>query len=265
MESALALFEWLKMKKKTTGGRIGPNLFINNSLLGAMKQCRPNRALTFLEEIEKKGMSPSPVSYLTALVAYRRMEDGNRGLKFFTELRDRYKKGEIGNDDDEDWEKEFVKLEKFTIRICYQVMRRWLVKGDHSSTKVLQLLSEMDKAGLNRGRAEYERLVWACTLEGHHIVAKDLYKRIRERESEISLSVCNHAIWLMGKAKKRWAALEIYEDLLDKGPKPNNLSYELVVSHFNVLLTAASRRGIWRWGVRLLNKMEEKGLKPGSS
>ncbi|KAF9596347.1 hypothetical protein IFM89_009025 [Coptis chinensis] len=300
MESALALFEWLKMKKKTTGGRIGPNLFIYNSLLGAMKQCKqfggvekvmedmaeegvgsnmvtyntlmaiyleqgwPNRALTFLEEIEKKGMSPSPVSYSTALVAYRRMEDGNGGLKFFTELRDRYKKGEIGKYDDEDWENEFVKLEKFTIRICYQVMRRWLVKGDHSSTKVLQLLSEMDKAGLNPGRAEYERLVWACTLEGHHIVAKDLYKRIRERESEISLSVCNHAIWLMGKAKKWWAALEIYEDLLDKGPKPNNLSYELVVSHFNVLLTAASRRGIWRWGVRLLNKMEEKGLKPGS-
>ncbi|KAL3526126.1 hypothetical protein ACH5RR_014498 [Cinchona calisaya] len=40
------------------------------------------------------------------------------------------------------------------------------------------------------------------------------------------------------------------------------MSYELIVSHFNVLLTAARKRGIWRWGVRLLNKMEEKGLKP---
>ena len=36
------------------------------------------------------------------------------------------------------------------------------------------------------------------------------------------------------------------------------------MSHFNVLLTAAKKRGIWRWGVRLLNKMEEKGLKPVS-
>ena len=58
--------------------------------------------------------------------------------------------------------------------------------------------------------------------------------------------------------------MEIYEDLLDKGLKSNNLSQELIISHFNVFLTAAKKRGIWRWGVRLLNKMEEKGLKPGS-
>ncbi|KAL4289294.1 hypothetical protein AHAS_Ahas19G0371800 [Arachis hypogaea] len=68
----------------------------------------------------------------------------------------------------------------------------------------------------------------------------------------------------MGKAKKWWADLEIYEDLLDKGPKPNNLSYELITSHFNVLLSAAKKKGIWRWGVRLINKMEDKGLKQGS-
>ncbi|KAL8151032.1 hypothetical protein V2J09_020840 [Rumex salicifolius] len=63
---------------------------------------------------------------------------------------------------------------------------------------------------------------------------------IRERHSDISLSVCNH------------------------GTKPNNLSYKLIISHFNILLTAARKRGIRRWGVRLLNKMESEGLKPGS-
>ncbi|KAF5201896.1 Pentatricopeptide repeat-containing protein [Thalictrum thalictroides] len=301
LESAMALFEWLKIKKITTNGRICPNLFIYNSLLGAMKQCKkfeevdkvmddmveegvvpnivtyntlmaiyleqglPNKAIMFLEEIKEKGLSPSPVSYSTALLAYRRMEDGNGALKFFVELRDKYQRGEMENGGEEDWDNEFVKLENFTIRICYQVMKQWLVKGDHHlCTKVLKLLVEMDKARLMLGRAEHERLAWACTLESHYIVAKELYNRIRERESEISLSVCNHVIWLLGKAKKWWAALEIYEELLDKGPEPNNLSYELIVSHFNVLLTAASRRGIWRWGVRLLNRMEEKGLKPRS-
>jgi pentatricopeptide repeat protein len=69
----------------------------------------------------------------------------------------------------------------------------------------------------------------------------------------------------MGKAKKWWAALEVYENLLDKGPKPNNLSYELIMSHFKFLLSAAKRRGYWKWCVKLLNKMEEKGLKPGST
>ena len=300
MNSAIAVVEWLKKKKLQTNGLIGPNLFIYNSLLGAVKQSqkfgemdkvlndmaqegvlpnvvtynalmaiyleqgRATEVLNILEEIQKKGLTPSPVSYSTTLLAYRKMEDGHGALRFFIEFREKYHKGDIRKDSSEDWENEFVKLEKFTIRVCYQVMRRWLVNAENLSTNVLKLLTDMDNAGLPLGKEEHERLLWACTREDHYIVVKDLYSRIRERHSEISLSVCNHAIWLMGKAKKWWAALEIYEDLLDKGPKPNNMSYELIVSHFNILLSAAKRRGIWRWGVRLLNKMEDKGLKPGS-
>ncbi|XP_022154192.1 pentatricopeptide repeat-containing protein At3g46610 [Momordica charantia] len=300
LECAVALVDWLKRKKIETDGRIAPNLFIYNSLLGAVKQSTvfskmedvladmaqegitsnvityntimsiyleqglAMKALGILEEMPKKGLTPSPVSYSTGLQAYRRMKDGNGALKFMTELREKYRSGEMAKDDNVDWADEFMKLENFTKRVCYQVMRIWLVKGYSASTKVLQLLVEMDKAGLSLDRAEEERLIWACTCAEHHNVAKELYYRIREKQCGISLSVCNHVIWLMGKAKKWWAALEIYEDLLEKGPKPNNMSYELIVSHFNVLLTAAKKRGIWRWGVRLLNKMEEKGLKPGS-
>lgn len=300
LDSAMALFEWLKRKSQVTNGATRPNLFIYNSLLGAVKQAEkydavervlndmtiegihPNvityntlmgiyieqgrelEALSLFEEIPKKSLSPTPASYSTALLAYQRLEDGFGALKFFIEVREKFQNGEIDQDANEDWDDEFPKLENFATRICHQVMRRWLVKSENSGTNVLKLLTEMDKAGLQTSRAEHERLVWACTHEEHHLVAKELYKRIREMDMEISLSVCNHIIWLMGKAKKWWAALEIYEDLLDKGPKPNNMSYELVVSHFNILLAAARKRGIWRWGVRLLNKMEEKGLKPGS-
>lgn len=301
VDSAMALVEWLKKKKEEdSNGFTGPNLFIYNSFLGALKQAKkyehvenvindmaiegvsPNvvtyntlmgiyleqgkeiEALNLFKEIETKGLSPSPASYSTALLTYRRLEDGFGALKFYIDIREKYRNGEIVQDVNEDWESEFAKLEDFILRICYQVMRRWLVKSKNLSTNVLKLLSDMDKAGLQTGRAEHERLVWACTREEHYVVAKELYNRIRERDSEISLSVCNHVIWVMGKAKKWWAALEIYEDLLDKGPQPNNMSYELVVSHFNTLLTAARRKGIWKWGVRLLNKMEERGLKPGS-
>ncbi|KAH7846286.1 hypothetical protein Vadar_012173 [Vaccinium darrowii] len=300
LESAMALVQWLKEKKKHTNGSIGPNIFIYNTLLGAMKESEqfeevekvviemstegviPNvvtynilmgiyirqrkevDALNLFEEIQKKGLSPSPGSYSTALLAYRRMEDGFGALKFYVELREKYRSGYIGKNR-EDWETELSKLEDFTIRICYQVMRGWLVKSGNLNTNVLKLLTEMDRAGLPTGRSEYERLMWACTREEHYIVAKELYSRIRERNSEISLSVCNHVIWLMGKAKKWWAALEIYEDLLDKGPEPDSMSNELVVSHFDILLSAARKRGLWKWGVRLLNKMEEKGLKPGSA
>lgn len=298
LDSAVTLVQWLKRKREEDNGFIGLNLYIFNSLLGAVKQSgqfdkvdkvmndmalegvipnvvtyntlmaiyleqgRAAEALDLVEEIQMKDISPSPVSYSTALLAYRRLEDGDGALKFFLELKDKYTKGDLGKD--EDWENEFVKIEKLTIQVCYQVMRRWLVKGDILNTNVLKLLTDMDKAGLKPVRSEEERLVWACTNEGHYIVAKELYIRIRQRHSEISLSVCNHVIWLMGKAKKWWAALEIYEDLLDTGPKPNTLSYELIVAHFNILLGAARDKGIWKWGVGLINKMEEKGLKPGS-
>nr|XP_043634512.1 protein LOW PHOTOSYNTHETIC EFFICIENCY 1, chloroplastic-like [Erigeron canadensis] len=295
VSSAIALVEWLKLKKP------GPNLFVFNSLLGAMKQAEefdhvekifndmvmagitPNvvtyntlmgiylaqelemKAIKLFYEIETKGLCPSPASYSTALLAYRRMEDGFGALDFYVDFRNKYQNGEIGkNDNIEDWDTEVKKLEDFVVRICYQVMRRWLVNSEDSSQKVLRLLTCMDQAGLQTGRSEHERLIWACTHEDHYMVAKELYNRIRENDSEISLSVCNHVIWLLGKAKKWWAALEIYEDLLDKGPKPNNMSYELIVSHFNFLLTAARKKGIWKWGIRLLNKMQEKGLKPGS-
>ncbi|KAL9157415.1 hypothetical protein ABFS82_08G004000 [Erythranthe guttata] len=305
VDSAMALFEWLKRKSNEADSPIQPNLYIYNSLLGALKQAEsfdfvddvmsdmaakgllPNvvtyntlmgiyiehrkeaKVFELFEEMPTKGIFPSPASYSIVLLAYRRLEDGFGALTFFVEIRDKFQKGEIGKDNDgeeeEDWVDEFAKLENFTIRICYQVMRRWLVNSKNLSTEVLRLLKEMDKAGLQPGHEEHERLIWACTREEHYIVVKELYARIREMTStEISLSVCNHVIWLMGKAKKWWAALEIYEDLLDKGPKPNNMSYELIVSHFSILLTAARKKGIWKWGVRLLNKMEEKGLKPGS-
>ncbi|GJS58610.1 pentatricopeptide repeat-containing protein [Tanacetum coccineum] len=295
IKAAIALVEWLKLKDP------GPNLFIYNSLLGAVKQAeefdhidkilsdmdiagvkhnvvtyntlmgislaqgREMNALELFDEIKTKGLSPSPASYSTALLAYRRMEDGFGALDFYVDFRKKFKDGEIGkNDNNEDWENECKKLEDFVARICYQVMRRWLVQNKDMSHKVLRLLTCMDQAGLQTGRSEHEKLIWACTRDDHYVVAKELYNRIRENESDISLSVCNHVIWLLGKAKKWWAALEIYEDLLDKGPKPNNMSYELIVSHFNFLLTAARKKGIWKWGIGLLDKMQEKGLKPGS-
>ncbi|KAK2360120.1 Pentatricopeptide repeat (PPR) superfamily protein [Trifolium repens] len=302
VKSAMILFDWMKKKKIETNGSFAPNLFIYNCMLGVVKQCEyfaemeailnemaqdgisynvatyntlmaiylekgeGEKALDMFEEIRRNGLTPSPVSYSQVILAYRRMEDGNGALSFFVEFREKYRQGEIGKDDDgEDWEKEFKKLERFTVRVCYQIMRCWLVSSENKSSDVLRFLINMDNAGIPLTSAEHERLVWACTRKEHYIVVKELYIRIRERYDKISLSVCNHTIWLMGKAKKWWAALEVYENLLDKGPKPNNLSYELVMSHFKFLLSAAKRRGYWKWCVKLLNKMEEKGLKPGSN
>lgn len=299
MDAALALVAWLR-KKKETGGGIGPNQIIYNSLLGAAKhsgqfgvverilndmaeegfvpdvvtynvlmgiyvdQGDGAKALSLLEVIKEKGFIPNPASYSTALLAYRSLEDGNGALKFFLEFRDKYENGEMVEDGYCNWEKERVLIQKHAIDACQLVMRKWLAKGENFSTNVLRLLTDMDGNGLELSRDHYERLIWACTGEEHYYVGKELYRRIRERHFGISLSVCNHVIWLMGLAKKWWAALEIYEGLLEKGPKPNEISRELIISNFNVLLSAASKRGIWRYAVNMLNKMEEKGLKTGS-
>uniref|UniRef100_A0A1D1Z739 Pentatricopeptide repeat-containing protein At3g46610 n=1 Tax=Anthurium amnicola TaxID=1678845 RepID=A0A1D1Z739_9ARAE len=301
LDAAFALVDWLNKKRKGNDDALSPNVIIYNSLLGAVKQSsqferadevmegmadqgilpnvvtyntlmsvyieqgRHTEAHYVLTCMEKRGIYPSPATYSTALLVYQKMGDASGALEFFLDLRSRYERGAIVRVNGEDWEHEFAKFKNFTVCICQQVMRKWLVKGDNqASSRVLNVLTDMDRAQMSLSRAECEKLVWACTNENHLVVARELYRRIRDMETGISLSVCNHVIWLMGKAKKWWTALEIYEDLLDMGPKPNNLSHELIISHFNVLLSAARKRGIWRWGVELLNKMQDKGLKPGA-
>ncbi|RLM98168.1 pentatricopeptide repeat-containing protein [Panicum miliaceum] len=243
---------------------ISPNIVTFNTLMSIyVQQGKTDDVFRVYAEIEGRGLVPTAATYSTLMSAYKKAGDAFAAIKYFVTLRERYKKGElVGNHDN--WEQEFVKFEKLTVRVCYMSMRRSLVSGQNPVGEVLKVLLAMDEAGARPERSDYERLVWACTGEEHYAIGKELYQRIRERDGEISLSVCNHLIWLMGKSKKWWAALEIYEDLLEKGPKQNNLSYELIMSHFNILLNAAKRRGTWRWAVRLLNKMQEKGLKPGS-
>ncbi|KAK3136451.1 hypothetical protein QOZ80_5BG0434960 [Eleusine coracana subsp. coracana] len=295
LDAALAVVEHLKRRG---GGCV--NQFVYNCLLGAVKNCgeigRIEDILADMEaqgvtpnivtlntlmsiyvqqgkiddvfkvyaDIEERGLLPTAATYSTVMSAYKKAGNAFGAINFFVKLKEMCEKGELVGKN-EDWEQEFVKYEKLAVRVCYMTMRQLLVSGQNPVGEVLKVLFAMDEAAVRPDRRDYERLVWACTREEHYTIAKELYQRIRELNGrDISLSVCNHLIWLMGKAKKWWAALQIYEDLLDKGPKSNTLSYELIMSHFIVLLNAAKKRGIWRWGVRLLNKMEEKGLKPGS-
>ncbi|KAM0821579.1 hypothetical protein ACQ4PT_072092 [Festuca glaucescens] len=243
---------------------ISPNIVTFNTLMSVyVEQGKIEEVFrVYHEDIQGRGLVPTAATYSTVMSAFKSAGDAFAALDFFVKLRERYNNGElIGNP--ADWEPEFVKYENLALRVCHMAMRRSLAGANNPGGAALKVILSMDEARVRPDRRYYERLVWACTGEEHYTIAKELYQRIRECDGEISLSVCNHLIWLMGKAKKWWAALEIYEDLLEKGPKPNNLSYELIMSHFNILLNAARRRGIWRWGVRLLDKMEEKGLNPG--
>lgn len=138
------------------------------------------------------------------------------------------------------------------------------MRDENLIIKVLKFFNEMDNVGVKSSKEEYERFIWVCIRgDYYYVVGKEFYKRVRERffDDEISLFVCNYLIWLMGKVKRWWVVLEIYEDFLEEGFEFNNLFYELVVFYFSILLGVVSKRGIWRWGVKLFNKMEDKGIK----
>ncbi|KAJ3709132.1 hypothetical protein LUZ61_012837 [Rhynchospora tenuis] len=296
LEAAFAIVEWLKKNKAL-------NVLIYNTLLGAVKlnkkyhkvgaviedmksqgfelgivtynilmsiyieQGRPTEIFNLISQIEDAGLSPSPATCSTILIAYREMGDAHGALQYFVKLREKYQMGELQRESpEEDWDGEFVKFELSMVRICVSVMRRWLVKEENNTTEVLRFLNSMDRAGVKIDEIFLKQLAWACTREEHYIVVRELYKRLRESDQGegLSVTVCNHIIWVMGKAKKWWAALEVYEEMLEKGPMPNDLSFELVVSNFTVLLTAAGRRGLWRWAIQLLYKMHERGLTAGT-
>ncbi|GAB2226068.1 hypothetical protein Drorol1_Dr00021854 [Drosera rotundifolia] len=301
LDAAIALVEWLKKKSKENDGRDGPNVWIYNSLAAAVKDCgqfekfewlmydmskngispdivtyntlmamyveqgRSDDALSLFKDLHNKGLSPSPASYSTAMLAYRRLEDGIGAVKLYCTVKEKFLKGELEGVGNEDWHTEFLLLEDFVGRICYQVIRQWLLRDYDMSTDILKLLTYMDAAGTPPSKNEYERLIWACSREQHYLVVKEFYQRLKKKNYKLRLSVCNHAIWLMGKAKMWWVALEIYEDMLEKGLKPSPMSYELIKSYFKVMLNEARRSGKWRLAAELLNKMEEKGLKPGNS
>ncbi|KAJ4754444.1 Pentatricopeptide repeat-containing protein [Rhynchospora pubera] len=296
LEAAFAIVEWLK-KNKTL------NVLIYNSLLCAVKlnkeyckvsdviedmksqglelciityntlmtiyieQKKPKEVFNLLSQIQDAGLSPSPATFHITLMAYKEMEDAHGALQHFIEFREKYQMGELQRDSpEEDWDNEFVEIEKTTVRICLSLVHRLVVKKENNTTEVLKFLNYMDRAGVTIDKNLFKQLVRAYTREEPYMVVRELYERLRESGpgDGLTVTVCNHIIWLMGKAKKWWAALKVYEEMVEKGPTPNNLSFELFVSNFTVLLTDTKRRVLWRWAVQLLDKMHERGLMSGT-
>ncbi|KAJ3671486.1 hypothetical protein LUZ60_007565 [Juncus effusus] len=301
LDAAFALFNWMKENEKSpnqviynsllTAIRLSKNYYKINSVIPDMKsegikpsivtynilmniyidQGKSHEVFDLISEIKLNGLIPSPATYSTILLAYKELNDANGALEFFIKLREKYQNGEFQNninnsEENYNWDHEFQKIEKSTLRIFQIILRKWISNDENGTINVLKFINNLDKYNIKPNGQFYEGLVWACTKEEHYTIIKELYKRIRENtinQTEISLSVCNHAIFLLGKSKKWWAALEIFEEMLDKGPKPNNLSFNLVISNFGVLLNAARKRGLWKWALQLLDKMHEKGLPLG--
>lgn len=247
-----------------------PNIVTYNTLMSIYIEVGKTKEIfNLFSQIEASDLSPSLATYRVILSAYKEMEDAYGALELFIKLREKYQMGQMQLQRDsfeEDLERAFVKIENSMVRICLSVMRKWLLKEENNTAEVLRFLSCMDKADVKLDHYFLGRLVWVCTRKEHYMLVEELYERLREPglEGDLSVSVCNRIIWFMGKAKKWWAALEVFEEMLERGPMPNNFSFELVVSNFIVLLMAAKQRGIYRWPLKLLDKMGERDLTPSN-
>ncbi|KAG0594790.1 hypothetical protein M758_UG109900 [Ceratodon purpureus] len=54
----------------------------------------------------------------------------------------------------------------------------------------------------------------------------------------------------------------VYENMMSVGPPLDETTHRLLLSHFQILLNSASKRGICKWALQLLDKMQEKGIEP---
>lgn len=109
----------------------------------------------------------------------------------------------------------------------------------------------------------YNDILWDCgSRQKDFVIAKFVMARRRKCSPPLDVRLCNHVMRFMGKEKKWWAALEVFEHMVDEGPPPDAESHAIMRSHFNFLLNASKERGTSSWSVQLLEKMETHGIFP---
>lgn len=189
-----------------------------------------------------------------------------RVLELYRDLEQQERRGIIHGRPELKREKEQrQELAIFVVQLCYRRIWGWL-SSDASSVKELgSLLARMQAAEINLSEKMCKDLIRACgQREIDYYPAKWLYFNMRAQGFYLNASLCNHIIRVLGKGKRWWAALEVYENMMSVGPPPDETTHRLLLSHFQILLNSASKRGIWKWALQLLNKMQEKGIEPDS-
>ncbi|CAI5511970.1 unnamed protein product [Closterium sp. Naga37s-1] len=166
--------------------------------------------------------------------------------------------------------------------------------GTAGASRVLWLLDQMERVGIKADAETYRLALHACCLDdlvghakpvgmgsskgtgmghrkhghGHRQGTcrqreiRTLFAAMRSHGFVPGLDTCHQVIGALGRAKKWWAALEVFESMKAQGPAPTPATERLIRGHFNILLTAARKRGLWKWSVSLLSKMESAGLPP---
>lgn len=288
-QAAVALLRWLQTRDPP------PNVYTYNSLLGVLKanQCY-DLAITILAEMRENGVPSDIVTCNTVISMYDQQGRYSEALKVYSDLRatgmvpDLFtirtliqvlaRNGEyelvleiysdlalVGPGRMKREKEQRQELDVFVVQLCCRRIWSWLSSETSSVKDLGPLFARMQVAEIRLTEKMCRDLIRACgQREIDYYPAKWLYFNMRAQGFYLNVNLCNHIIRILGKGKRWWAALEVYENMMCVGPPADETTHRLLLSHFQILLNSASKRGIWKWALQLLSKMQEKGIEPDS-
>lgn len=299
-QAAVAVFRWLQRREQGSDITSRPNVYTYNSLLGALKANRCYElADTIVADMRENGVALDIVTCNTLISMYEeqglddealKVYDGlntsglmadlftfrnviqilarsgktERMLDVYRDLRKQEKSGvESPRPEMKRAKLQREELDRSVLQVSYRRLWDWLRSDTSTVPEVGELLERMRDSEVKLTAKMCRDLIQACgKREIDHYLVKAVFVSMRQQEFPVTVSLCNHVIRVLGLGKKWWAALEVYEEMVNIGPPPDETTHRLLLSHFQILLNAARDRRIWKWALQLLEKMQEKGIKP---
>ncbi|KAI5065633.1 hypothetical protein GOP47_0020328 [Adiantum capillus-veneris] len=287
VEQAFILFQWLRVQPDPDKQ---PNVFIVSSLLSAMKACRYFVHFNFvMDEVRRRCMEPNLVMYNIIIECYERQGCHADAMSYFVELVQRSLVPSYPTFKSLLWSAEnslnlrqllttflsakdalleagmqnaVEELRDAASAICSRIISVGMLENK-GSDYIVRLLEMAEQSTLELSAPHYDQILWDCRSGYMHCaVAKHVMTQRWKVSPPVDVGLCNHVMQLMGTEKKWWAALEVFENMKEKGPPPDETSYSLIRSQFNFLLKASKERRTCRWNMQLLEKMEAHGIKP---
>ncbi|CAK9196766.1 unnamed protein product [Sphagnum troendelagicum] len=256
---------------------IAADLVTYNTVISMYDQLgQHEQALKVFEELKSLGMQPDLFTYRTLIQLLARCGKVEQALDIFCKLKKQQQEEDWVSESQEGSENhsrpelkrergQRQELATFVVQMCYKRFKAWLADDSSTVRETAILGKRMKVAQVALDAKMCKNLIRACgQREIDHSLVKILYHSMREQHFPIGVSLCNQVIRVLGKGKKWWAALEVYENMMESGPLPEETTRRLLLSHFQILLNSARKRRIWKWALQLLDKMMEKGIEPDS-
>ncbi|KAL2620471.1 hypothetical protein R1flu_000676 [Riccia fluitans] len=256
---------------------VNPDIVTQNTLISMYEQQGAyTYALNIYKNLKSLGLRPSLYTVRNVIKILERKGDIETALDVFGDFKQLCRRvedgrGKKGNNNSNNqlaaiesrrYAEQKEQLEIMVRRMCFKKISELLAR-DSNRDEVIRLWSKIKSKQVQLSRNFYEKLVRACgDGEEDHKFVKLLYLNMRKQEIPISVSLCNHVIKTLILGKMWWAALEVFEHMVQVGPPPNFYTHKLMLSQFRVLLNSARTRKIWKWALQLLDKMIQRGVEP---